>query len=219
MNISEALSVQLDNSPFLKEALEEGLINVSALGRKLKPAIEKALRQEVSDAAVIMAINRRPHGGYETLSRKLSEVFRDLGDVIVRSDLYNFTFVNSRSLLICQRMLMEEIDHEKDLFLAWSQGVYESTIIISKTYSGHVERVFAAEKRLTGRGGLSAMTIRLPMSNTEVPGVYYQILKNLAWAGVNIVEVISTSNEFSIVVEDYYVTAAFGVLMNLKKGE
>ncbi len=216
MNISESLTDLLDNSPFIKEALDEGLINVSALARKLRPEIEMNVGQKLSDAALIMAINRRPHGSYEKLSRNLREVFNNLGDVIVRSDLSNFTYQNSRTLIACQRLLMDEIDQEKDLFIAWSQGVYESTIIISRAYSSSVERIFGNEKLLAGRSGLSAMTIRLPQNNTEVPGIYYHILKNLAWSGVNIVEVISTSNEFSIVVDDSLVTSAFSVLMKLK---
>jgi hypothetical protein len=69
---------------------------------------------------------------------------------------------------------------------------------------------------LAQKGGLSSVTIRLPKNNTEVSGVYYFLLKNLAWAGINVCEIISTSNEVSIIVSEQDVPRAFPILMNLK---
>jgi len=53
--------------------------------------------------------------------------------------------------------------------------------------------------------------------NTEIYGVYYYILKQLAWEGINIVQVVSTSNEFTIVVNQAEIDIAFKILMNLKR--
>ena len=38
----------------------------------------------------------------------------------------------------------------------------------------------------------------------------------MSWEGINIIEVISTSNEFTIVVDDQYVNDAFKIIKNLK---
>ena len=48
---------------------------------------------------------------------------------------------------------------------------------------------------------LSAITISLPKENSKVVGLYYQIFKKLAWEGVTLYEVISTTNEFTVLVE------------------
>jgi hypothetical protein len=63
---------------------------------------------------------------------------------------------------------------------------------------------------------LSSITVKLPSENISVPGVYYFIFQRLAWEGVVIYEVISTTNEFTIIVNDEYVDKAFKVIKDLK---
>ena len=63
---------------------------------------------------------------------------------------------------------------------------------------------------------LSSVSIKLPNENVSVPGIYYFIFQRLSWEGVNIREVISTSNEFTILVDEDYVNIAFKVIKDLK---
>jgi hypothetical protein len=58
--------------------------------------------------------------------------------------------------------------------------------------------------------------MKLPPINSEISGVYYYLLKKLAWEGINLAEVISTTNEFTVVVDTRTVSKAFTVLMDLK---
>jgi hypothetical protein len=55
----------------------------------------------------------------------------------------------------------------------------------------------------------------LPKENIVVPGIYYFIFQRLAWE-VIINEVISTSNEFTILVSEDQVDIAFKVIKDLK---
>lgn len=48
----------IKKKPFLESALIEGLVNLSALARKLKPEVEKQAGRTVNDGAIIMALNR-----------------------------------------------------------------------------------------------------------------------------------------------------------------
>jgi hypothetical protein len=48
-----------------------------------------------------------------------------------------------------------------------------------------------------------------------VPGVYSYILKALAWDGIPVIEVVSTSNEFTIILEDRNIDPAFGLIKRL----
>ena len=64
---------------------------------------------------------------------------------------------------------------------------------------------------------LSAITISLPKENSKVVGLYYQIFKKLAWEGVTLYEVISTTNEFTVLVEDKLVDKAFSVIKSLNQ--
>jgi len=58
--------------------------------------------------------------------------------------------------------------------------------------------------------------VKLPKENVVIPGIYYFIFQRLAWEGIIINEVISTSNEFTILVSDDVVDVAFKVIKDLK---
>ncbi|MBO5902878.1 MAG: aspartate kinase, partial [Tidjanibacter sp.] len=76
---------------------------------------------------------------------------------------------------------------------------------------------FAEETKIAENHDLSLITVKLPSDNTICPGVYYYLFKELAWDSINVVEVISTTNEFTIVVGDDDIHRAFSILMEAKK--
>jgi hypothetical protein len=217
MNIAQAVDAYISRSPFLEEALAENLINISSLARQMQPEIEKTLNKTIQTGAIVMAINRRPAQAAFRISKSIREFMVRLGDIIVRSDLRDFTFENSAGLSACNRQLMDEIAGEKDIFCTISQGVFETTLVVSTQLSGRIADIYRREKLLAGKEKLSSVTIRLPESNTEVSGIYYFLLKQLAWIGINICEVISTSNEVTLVVSEKDVHKAFALLMEMKQ--
>ncbi len=216
MNIAQAVDELISTSPFLEEALADELINVSSLARKLQPDVEKRLHKKVQSGAIVMAINRRPSGLSFRISKDIREFMRKLGDVIVRSDLRDYTFENSAGLISCNRQLMDEIGGEKEIFCTISQGVFETTLVVSNLLESRIREIYRKENLIAQKSKLSSITIRLPESNTEVSGIYYFLLKNLAWSGINVCEVISTSNEVTFVVEEKDVHRAFSRLMDMK---
>jgi hypothetical protein len=71
---------------------------------------------------------------------------------------------------------------------------------------------------LLGReNDLSAISMRLPEHNAEIPGLYYHFFKRFAWEGITLYEVISTTNEFTVLVKDHIVDQAFSIIKNLKQ--
>lgn len=207
----------INRSPFLRESLTENLINVSALARKIKPEIEDLLKKPVKEGAVIMSIKRMSPGYYHRINLKIKNFMGTLGDFLVRSDLEDFTFENSPTLTLRQAEMMKSLNGTQDPFYTFCHGVGESTIITSVSVTNQLKTIFHNEKLKSHTPDLASITIKLPTVNTEISGIYYYILKHLAWEGINIVEVVSTSNEFTVVVHSDDIDAAFSVLMQLKK--
>jgi hypothetical protein len=217
-SIGKVTEELINRSPFLREAMTDDLINISALARKLKPEIEEIIGKEVKEGAIVMAIKRMTPGLYHRLNVKITNVMGDLGDFLVRSNLTDYTYENSESLKAKQTELVQEINKENDSFFTICKGVTETTIILSSTKRDVVERIFSNERLKSHNIDLASVTVKLPKINTEIYGVYYYILKHLAWEGINIVEVVSTSNEFTVVVRQDDVDKAFKILMQLKRG-
>lgn len=217
VTIPEIVEDIIRKSPFLEEALADGLINVSSLARRIKPEIAERLKKDVKEGAIIMAINRMAPSNYFKINLKIQNFMHSIGDVIVRSNLSDVTFHNSETLYSATSELLKHVSTQKEMFCTFSAGVYETTVIISESLKGYVNEIFKREKQISFQDNLSSITIKLPKENTEISGVYYYILKRIAWDGINIREIISTSNEFTIVVHDVDIDRTFSILMSLKK--
>ena len=207
----------INKSPFLREAMSENLINISSLARKIRPEIEKIAEKQINESAIVMAIKRMPPGYYHQLDLKIKNIMGEIGDILVRSNLASFTFENSDTLKEKQLEIVNLLNKKNDSFFAITRGITETTIIINSVHTEKISTIFEKEKLNTESKNLASVTVKLPSINVKLHGVYYYILKHLAWDGININEIISTSNEFTTVVSQSDIDRAFSILMNLKR--
>lgn len=217
ITIPSVVEQVIKKKPFLESALIEGIVNLSALSRKIKAEIEEELGKEVNDGAVIMALNRLVPRLELISAMKFKKVVENIGDIIVRSSLVDYAFLNSKTLYKKQALILERINGMSDVFCTFSQGVNETTLVVSTSISNIVDEIFSDETLISKTNNLSSITIKLPKENSIYPGVYYFIFKELAWDNINISEVISTTNEFTVIVDDADIHRAFSILMESKK--
>lgn len=202
--------------PFLVESLADGLINLSSLARKIQPEIEATLKKEVQSGAIVMALKRLVPSLQVTQNIKLKKMLSSIGDLILRSNLSDYSFKNSDTLMSCQIELMSVIGSDNEIFYTIVQGVHETNIVASSTLQKDINRIFAKERSIIKQENLSSITLKLPLGNVMQPGLYYFILKELAWEGINIVEIVSTSHEFTLLVNDEDIDKAFLVIKKFK---
>ncbi|WP_298904174.1 hypothetical protein [uncultured Psychroserpens sp.] len=204
------------SSPFLEEGLSRQIINFSALAEDLNKPISEMLRKPVKNGAIMMALRRYQQPLHLEKSERLNRVFKNLGDITVRSNLSDFTFQNSNTLIHSHSKVLSKIGVNHQIFYAFTRGVFESNIIISTSEQESISKAFKNEVQIGLQDKLSAISIYLPKGNSKIAGLYYQIFKRLAWENITLYEVVSTTNEFTIVVEDYLVDKAFSVIKRLK---
>lgn len=214
--ISSVVENYIKNKPFLSTALSEGIINLTSLSRKIKPEIELILKKKVRSGAIVMALKRISSSLEFISTHKIIKVLKNIGDITVRSNLTDYSFKVSDSLLSCQAKFLSEIDNRQLFFYTSSRGVTESNIVISNDMEEKMETYFGNEVLIKKTDNLSSISIKLPEENISIPGVYYFMFQKMSWEGINIIEVISTSNEFTIVVNDKNVNDAFKIVKNLK---
>ena len=214
--ISSVVENYIKNKPFLSTALSEGIINLTSLSRKIKPEIELVLRKKIRSGAIVMALKRISNSLEFVSTHKILKILKNIGDITVRSNLIDYSFKVSDNLLSCQAKFLSEIDNPQLFFYTSSRGVTESNIIISNEMKSKMETYFEKEILIKKTDNLSSISIKLPVENISIPGVYYFIFQKMSWEGINIIEVISTSNEFTIVVDDQNVNDAFKIIKNLK---
>ena len=216
MNLSTIVEDELNQSPFIREALDAGILNISSLSRYINDSINRKIGYEVTPGAIGMTIKRLPVSQNIHLDKSITKFMRHLGDITVRSDLADFSFRNSPNLLQCQGHLLNYVDQHNNYFYSSCKGVYETTIICSAQLEKEVSQIFEKEELITSRIDLAAVSILLPPTNLDTYGVYYTILKKLAWKGINIVEVLSTSHEISLIISEDDVEEVFSIILKLK---
>ena len=211
--VSQVVEEILQRSPFLAEAMHEGVANNAQIARRIKPDVEKRLMEEVSEGAIAMALHRL---GKEIKRPLFGERFlKHMSDITVRSNLIEFTCAASAELPHLLEILSKAAQTRRDSFFNYSRGIHESLVIVSKEFESDVEDALKKEKDVTKVVGLSAITLRLPPESLNVPGVYHPILKALAMEGISFVEVMSVRTEFSILFEEKDVDRAFAVIKRI----
>ena len=219
MSIGKIAEDIINKTPFVREAMADNLINISALARLIIKEVEEVAGHEVKEGALIMAIKRMSPGPYFKINNKIKNFMSDLGDFLVRSDLLEFTYKNSNTFISKNSVVSQTIMEDSSAFYASCRGLNETTIITNSSLSKEIINGFKDESLVTQVNDLSAVTIKLPPSNTEIIGIYYYLLKQIAWNGINVRHIVSTTNEFTIIVDSDQIDHVFSILMKIKKGQ
>lgn len=224
ITIPEIVEESIKNTPFLEEAIASNLVNLSSLARQIKPVIQQALDQKslrdrpVTTGAIVMALKRLK----DKLTQKttpIKQILSGITDISVKSSLTEYTFSNSPTLINKQAKLLQVVLKEQNVFLTMTDGIYETSLFISSSKESTVDIIFQDERLKRKLSGLSSVTIILPEEITYVPGVYYSILKALAWEGISFVEVLSSFTELTIFIEEARVDKAFSALKKLAQNK
>jgi hypothetical protein len=214
--IQEATERIVAQTPFWLEAMDEKLLNLSSLARKIQPEIEIELMKKVNTGAIIIALNRMPTGINSKMKRGIQRFIERLGDLTVKSDICDLTFAHSATLAAKIAGVITNASKEGGFFTV-SDGVAEVTIVASQSLKPLILEGMGQEELINEQSNLASITVNLPKQNTEQSGIYYFILRQFAWANINIVEVISTTNEITLVVKSNEINRAFAKLMEMKK--
>ncbi|MGM0391343.1 MAG: hypothetical protein ACQEWG_00435 [Bacteroidota bacterium] len=202
----------LRHQPFLDDALGKDLINYSSLAAHLQAEIEKELRKPVKQGSIIMALRR--YAPQKNLAKKTN--LRDMGDIVVRSGITEYTFLNSKSIMASQAELLNNVKNQPEVYLNYSSNYQESNILVSSDLKETVTECFRNENLVSVKSDLSSITIALPKNSSKTVGLYFYIFKLLAYEGIPVFEMISTSNYFALFLEKEYINQAFLLLNEIK---
>ena len=214
--IASVVEQYIKTKPYLSTAMTQGIINLTSLARQIQPEIEETLQKPARSGAIVMALKRISDNLEFLSTHKIVKVLKGIGDITVRSNLVDFSFKISDTLLNAQAQFLNEVNDNPNIFYTSSRGVTESNIIVSINAAAQLENYFQSERLIEKTEDLSSISIKLPTENVTIPGIYYFIFQRLSWEGVNIYEVISTSNEFTIIVGEDQVNTAFKAIKELK---
>ena len=209
--ITDCVHTILRHQPFLEDALSRDIINFSSLAKDLLPQVEKEMRKSVKSGSIVMALRR-----YHSKRIKHSDDI-SLGDIVVRSGITEYAFLNSNTILNSQSNLLNTVKDKTKTYFTFSSNFQESNILVSSSLKAVVEDHFKNETCISVTDNLSSMSIALPDDSSKTIGLYFYIFKLLAYEGIPIFEIISTSNYFTLFLEKEYVNDAFLLMNEIKE--
>lgn len=214
VTIPEAVAKIVRASPLLEEAMARGWLNLSAVARSLRSAVEAEVQKKIKDGAVTIALSRLA-ARRAARTRPTARFFRTPPDLMVRSHLFEVTYAKAAPAAERPRLLLDKAGGRTAPFLTITQGINETTIIAGRELRDRVLRAFKGSVRIALLDNLSALTVLLPPNSAAIPGIYSYILKALAWDAIPVIEVVSTSNEFTIILDDRNIDGAFSLVKKL----
>ena len=178
--IQESVESIIRKTPFIEEALNEKLINVSSLARIILPKVDKMLKKQVKVGAVMMAINRISPASELRIRKNIRKFTLSLGDFIVRSDLSDYTYKNTKSLLKEIAKILTVAADNDDSFITVSTGIFETNIVISQRLKPYIKEFFIHERLIHNVENLASITIKLPEGKFRTIGFLLFYFKTIS---------------------------------------
>ncbi|KKR76575.1 MAG: hypothetical protein UU21_C0007G0038 [Candidatus Levybacteria bacterium GW2011_GWA2_40_8] len=194
ITVPEATEKIIKRSRYLSEALSKDIINISGLARYIRPEIESMLIKKVSLSSVIMALKRMRGNIYP--DTPYQEIFQDAPQITVKTGL--------------AFLISNKLNEAPNSFSHLSQD--------SKSYV-----ILGSKQELTPYNQLNAkliypvasIAVSLPIEAFDTPGIYYFLIKSLAWERINILYMFTSPSEITIVVRENTVQRTLEVLRSI----
>lgn len=212
VTVPQAVEKIIKRSRYLSEAMSKDLINASSLARYMKQEVETLVFKEVTIGSIIVAIKRLQNNfssGYKQVT-----IFKEAPDMIVRSNLTLIYVKNSNNLL--QKLsTIEKSGQSFQKKALFTYGRVETLVLTNKINLDGIKKTLKSEETIETFPNVSSITIHLPQDAVITPGIFYFFIKSLAWEGVNILDILSTHSELTLIFKPEDINTAFGILQSL----
>ncbi len=214
VTISNVVKHILTKNVFLQEAIDHGIVSFNKLAMELKPEIEDALGKKVKTNSIVMALRRYS----EKLETKETEApFNYFRETLLKSDVCYIIVEDSPSCLNKIQNLYNNIDFKRGGIFNIIQGNYEVGIITNQRHKNKLLDLLSEEKILNVLEDLVVISLTYSRDYLQTPGVMYNVLRFLAWENINVVSIILTQKELSLLIARDDTTRCYETLDRLVK--
>lgn len=205
-SISDAVSEVLEELHPLEYAFKHKLVNYSALGRFIKPAVEKRMKGEsVGLDAIIMAIRRNA----DVLERAKPEA-ADLYDLlsecklVLRTGMVDVHFNRSEELFSRLVKLEERIDWASGEKMYVLQRTDELSVISMSKYLPDLLELVKGDgtQLLEKQENLALLTVSFPLAALYTSGFMEFISHQFSALGVSVIGVFSSYSKISFLFDE-----------------
>ncbi len=184
-SLSKTVAQAIENHPYIKYAVGEGIVNYSALARKFAPFLEKKLNKKINEESLIVAIKRYS-------DKHSSSSLGEIRDLIGQSSL---SMQDGVSYAVIKRTpetfeavdtLFEEVDWGfNEIRTVVGSASHLVVLLGSSRMDDLLEKVEDSFVEVADRDK-AIVTVKLPREAFEAHGVLHEMTSVLAKNGVSI---------------------------------
>lgn len=201
--------IVIENS-FLEDALYYNYLNLSSFSEYIKPQLEKEMQKEITIWAIKIALSR-----IAKEKQKSSEniIFKPSNFYVKKwIEIINIPY-NSNIIEKITQILNKKVD-KKEYYFSIIQWNSEINIIFCEEIREIIYEIIKDEKINISIKNLGAIWINLNERMLETKGMFYTITKKLAFAWINVLEIVSTYKEIMIFVDEKDIKVSLNLLIS-----
>lgn len=198
-SVAEAVSVILTRDEIAIQALKRGVLNFSAYAQEIHDRVQQLTWKEVKPGTIVVALSRLAvQSGTLPDTRPLVK----LDDISIRSPLCDISFDKSTETKAAVEKILQLPEYRDNTFFTITEGVKEITVIAPDQYREQIITLFKTKPKAV-YSNVFGISARFSPKYLEIPNLIYAILGELAVENINLVEIVSTYTELTVVVEQH----------------
>ena len=205
LTVTDCTRQIVQESPFVQETLRVGWLNLSQYAISILPEIETKLYKKVQLGSIITALGR-----IRLELEKLFEIKLKINDISMKVPITEFNFVRQTGSQLSIAKLFEDLKSVPNNFLNVINGNTETGIFINSNHSQFVLDNFENPNLVLS--DLAAISIKFDFEYLDNLGSVYEVLRLLVWSKINLLEIISTYTELTLIVHKKDSTKVFEIL-------
>jgi hypothetical protein len=214
VTVSHVVQKLIREHILLQEAINRNIVSFNLLAKYLRPEIEEELGKEVKHSSVVMALRRYAEKLEEKHKQPVLNYFRE---TIVKTDICYIVVEESSTALSKIQQLYYDVDFKKGGIFNIIQGNYEVGIVTNKRYQEKLLDLFKNEKILNVVEDLVVISLTYSRDYLFTPGIMYNVLRFLAWDNINVLTIILTPQELSLIIQREDTMKCYNILERLVK--
>ena len=208
LTVSDSVREIIQKSPFVQETLRNGWLNLSQYGTSILPQVEKRIYKKVQLGSIITALGR-----IRLELKKMFEIKLKINDICIRSPITEFNFVRHSDHFARISQLFGDLESVENNFLNVINGNTETGIFVNSRFEQFVRKNFETPNLVLP--GLAAVSIKFDPEYLENMGSVYEILRLLVWSKINLLEIISTYTELTLITTKPDANKVFEILSQI----
>lgn len=188
------------------EAFRMGVLNLSAYADRIHALVEQKTKKKVQRNTIVVALARM-----QTEIQAISPIRPriSLDQLSIQPSLVDISFEKTQQNIIGVAKLSKLTS--KLSFLTFSEGVKEITIVVAAKDVEQVLACFEMQPKAVIQD-LVGVTVHFSEAYLQEPNLIYSILSVLASKRINLLEIVSTYTELTIIVEKENLEKTIGAL-------